>query len=208
MSQPYPPQYDGQPGYRQQPQYSQYPQYPPQQSIPGYSPQTPVPQNIRKPRRWPWIIALIVVFFIGIGIGSGIHGTSTTNDTANANTTQTDGGTSVQPTTVPANNTGRWTTTHTFTGSGAKKTATFSIGDDWKIVYTCSGMNIGGTTSDANFIVSVYNSDGTLVDPAAINTICKADKTTSDNTEEHQNGNVYLDVNAEGDWTIQIQEMK
>ncbi|HEY5001716.1 MAG TPA: hypothetical protein VII61_01095 [Ktedonobacteraceae bacterium] len=205
MSQPYPPQYDGQPVYRQQ---SQYPQCPQQQPIPSYSPQAPVPQTIRKPRRWPWIIALVVVFFIGIGIGSGIHGNSTTNDTATTDTTQTGGGTSVQPTTVPANSTGRWTTTHTFTGSGAKKTATFSVGDDWKIVYTCSGMNIGGTTSDANLIVSVDNSDGTPADPAAINTICKAGKTTSDNTEEHQNGNVYLDVNAEGDWAIQIQEMK
>jgi hypothetical protein len=204
MSQPYPPQYGDQPGYRQQPQYPQYPQ---QQPIPNYSPQTPVPQNMHKPRRWPWIIALIVVFFIGIGVGSGIHGSSTTNDTATT-ITQAGGGTSVQPTTAPANSTEKWTTTHTFTGSGAKKTATFAVGNDWKIVYTCSGMNIGGITSDANLIVSVDNSDGTPADPAAINTICKAGKTTSDNTEEHQSGNVYLDINAEGDWTLQVQEMK
>jgi hypothetical protein len=199
MSQPYPSQYDGQPVYHQQPQY-------PQQPIPGYSPQTPVPQNVRKPRRWPWIIAMIVVFFIGVGVGSGIHGSSTTTDTSTT-TTQPGGGTSVQPTVAPEKST-RWTTTHTFTGSGAKKTATFAVGNDWKIIYTCSGMNIGGITSDANLIVSVDNSDGTPADPAAINTICKAGKTTSDNTEEHQSGNVYLDVNAEGDWTLQVQEMK
>jgi hypothetical protein len=199
MSQPYLPQHDGQPDYPQQPQNPQFPQ-----QIPHYEPQAPLPQNVHKPRRWPWIIALVVVFFIGIGVGSGASSASHSNTTI---TTTTD---TTQPTAAPAKPTAapKWTTIQTFSGSGTKKMATFAVGNDWKIVYTCSGMNVDGLTSDANFIVSVYNSDGTLADPAAVNTICKAGKTTSDNTEEHQDGNIYLDVMGEGSWTIQVQELK
>jgi Domain of unknown function (DUF4352) len=96
MSQTYPPQYDGQP---LQPQYPQRPQYP--QQTPMYAPQTPLPQNARKPRRWPWIIALIIVYFIGMGVGSSTHNatTDTTTPTTTASsTTQSGNGTVAQPT--------------------------------------------------------------------------------------------------------------
>jgi hypothetical protein len=200
QQQPYSPQS----GFVSQPLQPGYVQPAPQPSMPQFTPPT---QQPKKPKRWPWIVALVVVFFIGIAIGSATHSGSSTPATTTV--TQSGGGTQSQPapTTKPAAP-AKWTTTQTFTGSGAKKTATFAVGNDWKILYTCSGMNVSGYTSDANLIVGVYNSDGSIVDPAAINTICKAGKTTSDNTEEHQGGNVYLDVNAEGDWTITVQELK
>jgi len=52
----------------------------------------------------------------------------------------------------------------------------------------------------------VYNSDGTPAD-IAINEICKNGNTKGD-TEEHQGGNVYLEVNSEGSWTVQVQELQ
>ncbi len=45
------------------------------------------------------------------------------------------------------------------------------------------------------------------VDMAAVNTICKSGN-TSDSTEEHQGGDVYLDITSEAAWKIQIQELK
>ena len=89
-----------------------------------------------------------------------------------------------------------------------KKTAFFSVPDDWKIVWTCTGQDIDGVAADAVFTVLVYNADGTLAD-SAVNAICKAGSTpTKDNTEEHQSGSVYLDIASTGNWTIQIQELK
>jgi hypothetical protein len=78
----------------------------------------------------------------------------------------------------------------------------FSVPNDWKIVWNCN------PSSDAlgsyNIIVDVDNSDGSPFDPAAINTICQSGN-TSGSTEEHQSGSVYLDVQSEAAWTIQIQ---
>ncbi|MBV9710486.1 MAG: hypothetical protein JO011_06185 [Ktedonobacteraceae bacterium] len=199
MPQPRLPQYDDQTDYSQQP-----PQIPP-----AYAPQPPLPQNVRKPKRWPWIVAIVVAFFIGVSVVSGVSSGSS-QDATTTTTTQTSGSSPAKPTAIPAKPTAtpKWTTIQTFSGSGTKKTTTFTVGDDWRVVYTCSGMNVDGFTSDANFIVSIYNSDGSFTDLAAVNTICKAGKTTSDNTEEHQGGNVYLDVGGEGSWTIQVQELK
>ena len=56
-------------------------------------------------------------------------------------------------------------------------------------------------------IVDVKGSDGSNVDPAAVNTICKAGN-TGDSTQEYQGGNLYLDVASEGVWTIQVQVLK
>jgi hypothetical protein len=147
---------------------------------------------------WAIIIVLIVVVAVGVSASKG-GGSSSTTTTQNGGTTQ--------PTATPTH-TPKWTTVQTFTGNGEKKTAIFSVPDDWKIVWSCTGQNIDGVTADGALTVLVYNSDGSLAD-TAVNATCKAgSKPTTDNTEEHQSGSVYLDVNATGDWTIQIQELK
>jgi hypothetical protein len=104
------------------------------------------------------------------------------------------------PTQAPA----KWTTTHTYTGSGSKKTGTISVPSDWKIFWKCTPSSFYG--GSYNVIVEVYNSDGSLAD-GAINTICKTGN-TGDSTEEHQGGDVYLDIQSEGDWVITVQEFK
>lgn len=102
-----------------------------------------------------------------------------------------------------------WTTTHTYTGSGSKKTEVITVPDDWKILYSCSFQNIDGVTADGLLAVSVYNSDGSIADPAAVDATCKDGVAhTTGETEEHQAGRIYLSVNGTGDWSIQIQEMK
>jgi hypothetical protein len=99
-----------------------------------------------------------------------------------------------------------WQTTHTFTGNGARKTETFTVADSWKIQWSCKGNVEFGV--DAPLYITVYNSD-TKVPIDSSSTTCKAtDAPTTGETEEHQGGNVYLDINAGIEWTLTIQELK
>lgn len=56
-------------------------------------------------------------------------------------------------------------------------------------------------------MVDVYNSDGTSADLGAINTICQSGNVSGE-TEERVSGDLYLDVQSEGAWTMTIQELK
>src|SRR5258708_6828890 len=88
----------------------------------------------------------------------------------------------------------RWTTTQTISGNGSKKTAIFTAPDDWKILYSCKGQDIGGTAVDGALVVTVYGSDNTPVD-VAVNATCKGTSTaTTGETEEHMGGQVYLSM--------------
>jgi hypothetical protein len=104
------------------------------------------------------------------------------------------------PTQPPA----KWVTTHTYKGNGSKKTGVISVPDDWKIVWSCDPTSFDNI--DFNMIITVYNSDGTYAD-SGVNSTCSKTN-THDETEEHQSGNVYLDITSEGSWTIQVQEFK
>jgi hypothetical protein len=99
----------------------------------------------------------------------------------------------------------KWTAIQKFSGNGNKKTGTFTVPDDWKLIWSCiPSSSFGG---QYNVIVDVYNSDGTPADLGAVNTICKAGN-TGDTTEEHSGGQIYLDVNSEAAWTIQVQVLQ
>lgn len=206
MSTPYIPQQPYNNDSPQQPGqvYPQQPMYPP-----GYQPpMMQQPMKPRKARRWPWIIALIVVFFIGMAIGTSLGSSNSTSKSGSTSTAQPGGGTSPQPTSAPAApaSTGKWTTTHTYSGNGIKKTEIITVPSDWKINYTCKGDNVSGTAIDGVLGVTVTNSDNTPAD-VAVNATCKGNNTAG-STEEHAAGQVFLDVNATGDWTLQIQELK
>lgn len=96
--------------------------------------------------------------------------------------------------------TGPWVVTHTFHGNGNDLTENVDVGDTWKLQWDC-GV---GTTSE-NVIIDVYNADGTLLDPVAINAICDTNNNRGE-TLEHQGGTIYLRVVSEGGWTVKISE--
>ncbi len=205
-SQPLPPntQWGQQPYPPQQGQWQQ----PPQQHPPMFQP----PQQPKKKSKLPIIIGVVVALVVFACIGSALAskgGTTTTTSTDTTTTQSTQQQPTSAPTTAPTPTPTprplKWTTVQTFTGNGNKKTAIFNTPDDWKIVWSCDPSSFYG--GEYNLIVSVYGSDGSDVDLAAINTICKAGN-THDLTEEHQGGQVYLDIASEGAWTIQIQELK
>lgn len=211
-------------------EFPNYPQQPySQQSYPGFTPPsqpsnfappmqpmqqgyaqpmmpqfTPQPPKKKRSLTWLWILACIGTFLIGLSIGASGHSNASTAATTDT-TTQPVTTTQARPTTAPTTAPQKWTTVQTFQGNGAVKTATFAAPDDWKIIWSCDpAQNVLG---QYNVIVGVNNSDGTPVDPVAINTICKAGN-TSGQTEERQGGNVYLDVQSEDAWTIKIQVLK
>lgn len=93
----------------------------------------------------------------------------------------------------------------TLTGNGTKKGAVITVPNDWKLSWTCDPSSFYG--GSYNLIVGVMGSDGSYIDPAAVNTMCKSGN-TSDSTEEHQGGSIYLDVNSEGKWTITVQAIQ
>lgn len=179
-----------QPPYQPQPyQPSMYQPYPPQ-----YQPQPPK----KKRRTWLWI-ALAVIIVIGIisAISNQSNGggtpstTSATSSTANSNT---------------GASTGKWTVIQHLKSSGNKKTVTFTVGDNWKIQWTCNPSSFADI-GQYNLAVDVMNSDNTPADMGAINEICKKGNTSGE-TQEHQGGDVYLDITSEADWTITVQEFK
>jgi hypothetical protein len=235
--QPLPPQSQqvyGQPQWHQQPppqQFVQQAQYggpttsnyaPPQQQL-----QQPPQQFQQTPQKPPkkgffgrkvgpiplWVLILVlVIVFIGAASNSGKTNNPSSTDTTQSNSTASSSSNgaaqpTIAPTKAPAQAPApapKWTTTQTFTGNGIKKTAIFPVGNDWKLIWSCTPSSFYG--GQYNVLVTVYNSDGTPAD-LAVNTICKSGN-TGDSTEEHQGGNVYLDINSEGAWKIQIQELK
>jgi hypothetical protein len=188
--------------YQQQP-YQQAPQpgYPPQPGTypPPYQ-QPPKKRGIGKGFAIGCgiLVGLLIVCGVIAAMTRGMNPTTTANtgNTSQTTTTSQDG--KATPTSAPKT----WKTTHKFSGNGMKKTEEFTVGDTWKMKWTCQASE----TVDAYLGVSVYN-DGQL-DDLAVNASCKAGKTTKEETIEHKGGKVYLDIAAGVPWTIEIQEQK
>ena len=204
MQQPPNPEYS-QPPYQQPTQQpynvQQTPVPPPPYQYGNYPPQQPI--KPRKSKTWIWIVGLILAFLIG---RASVTTANHSDTAAPQTTTTTNQQVAAQPTQAPTQppKPQVWTTVQTFQGNGSKKTGTFSVPDDWKIKWTCNPASFGG--ADYNVIVGVYNSDGSIADFGAINSTCKNGSVAGE-TEEHQGGNVYLDITSEGDWTFTVQEL-
>jgi len=184
----------------------------PMQSPPIQQPQMPPPKK-RRVGLWIAIGAFVVASVLCGFLGYGASSQSNSNTSAAVSTSASNNSdatvvpTSAQDTPTPTPTPTRapqWTTTHTFSGNGIKKTAIFQVGDDWKINWSCNPSSFYG--SEYNVQVYVYGTDNTPLD-VAVNAICKAGS-TADSTEEHQGGNIYLEINSEGSWNIQVQELK
>jgi hypothetical protein len=150
------------------------------------------------------ILAIVLIACVGISVLAAA-GIFAARQAVNQTSTQV-----VQQTTqVQTTTSGTWTTVQTFTGNSTTKTAIFTVPDDWKIVYTCTFLSINGITANGVLVVSVFGANGMPLDAAAVNATCKngVAKTTGE-TEEHQGGQVYLNITGTGDWTVQIQELK
>lgn len=160
------------------------------------------PMTPQKPQSsGDWVYAIrallitILVVFGGGGVFAGWHALSSLS-TVNSNTPITS-----NEAALPAVQAG-WTATQTFSGNGPQQTALFTVPNDWKLVYACSGL-AGGY--DGSVLVQVQNADNSYLDGSAVDVNCPGNTNTTGQTEEHQDGSVYLHVIAAGNWTLQVQ---
>lgn len=192
-----------------QPTYQPHISQPLPSSSPGWQPPyqpPPPPPSSRQPHT-PLGVAVIIILLVAALIGvvavsyqAGRNSVALATPTVILTQLPTPSATPVPPTpTATPQPPPSWTTIQSFSGSTNKKTAIFSVPNDWKLLWTCTPDGFGG----GNFAVLIYSADNSPID-LAVNTICKAGM-TSDETEEHQSGTVYLDVTAHAPWTIQIQ---
>ncbi len=154
------------------------------------------------------ILAIVLIACVGVSVLGAVGFFAARQAVNQASTQVVQQTTQVSQPTQPTTS-GTWTTVQTFNGNGTEKTAIFTVPNDWKIVYTCTYLNINGITADGVLVVSVFGANGMPLDAAAVNATCKngVAKTTGE-TEEHQGGQVYLNITGTGDWTVQIQEPK
>jgi hypothetical protein len=88
-------------------------------------------------------------------------------------------------------------TLFTFSGSGIKNTADFTVPAEWVLNWTYNCSNFGG--NPGNFQVMEYNADGGLAGLLA-NELGKGGPGTSN--QHNDAGSKYLTVNSECHWTV------
>ncbi len=104
---------------------------------------------------------------------------------------------------------GTWTTTNSYTGSGIQQTQTFTVGNVWKILWSCEGPNADGTPTNGVLGVSIHAQGKVPPIGVPVKVTCPAGTTlTSGSVEEHSGGTIYLIIEGIGNWTIEIQQLK
>jgi hypothetical protein len=184
--------------------------YPPPPYPPGRPPYQKPP---KKGAPWGWIVAIILValaaYFSGYEAGaSGREPGSQPSQTITQASTTTTQGTAAAATSKPTAPAAqpKWTTTHTYTGTGGKNTEVFTVGDHWKLLWECTVVPSGYDT--APFYLITYQADKTPITDGEVSSSCK---TRKGDTEVHsQPGKVYINVNTVVDiqWKLTIQELK
>lgn len=93
--------------------------------------------------------------------------------------------------------------TLSFSGNGNKQMAFFSAPENWTVAYTCYGFTDGSGMA-GEMSVSVYGPGAALIAANVIDATC-AIKGTSDSTEMHRGGRVYLGIIATGAWRLTVR---
>lgn len=200
--------------------------YPPNQhspnnpTTPGQYYQTPPPLPKRgffhhKVPVWFFLITLVFVITIAstaiiafqLGRSSASNGAVNTAQQANtvpqANTTPQVN--TASSTATQINTASNGSTSHKFQGHGNLKTDPITItSSTWKMNWTCDPSSFDGI--QWNFMVSLDNTDGTVREYYTINEICSPGITSGSKTE-YQGGTFYLEIIAEGSWSLTIQEI-
>jgi len=96
----------------------------------------------------------------------------------------------------------RWTTMQVFKGKGSQKTPSFTIGSNWRMIWSCDLASNNNVTY--NFIIHINTKNNNLLS-GGVETMC--DKNNIHSTVDmHQGGNVYLNVVSKGTWEILVQQ--
>jgi len=93
-------------------------------------------------------------------------------------------------------------TSHVFTGTGNETTPTFKVPNDWRIVWSCHPSGTYATYGYA-FDIFAFDTHGNGID--AIDSMC-APGQLSGSSVESLGGNVYLQIDSSGNWTVEVQQ--
>jgi hypothetical protein len=187
---------------------------PPPSGISGipYAPARP-PRKRRRP--WGWVavaglLVIVIAVVVGFSGNKGKANTASTTSPAVAEPSAIASAPAVpQPTPIPTPTPSPTpsppppspVTLLSIQGSGIQTTEKFTTtSDDWDMayLYDCSSF-IGGT---GNFIVNIYNGDGSLDDIGANELGAGALKIQ----HFHQGGTFYLSINSECNWTVKVTD--
>jgi hypothetical protein len=157
---------------------------------------------------WPWLIVVAIVLLMGLGTYSLLKGsgsqTAALKPTAQVSSAPTSATSNYVAPTLTPTPTRNWQTFQTFTGSdtqtSTQKTKTFTVPADWQMTWACQGQD----GADDYLYVAIYNADGTLYNAGAQVT-CVAAKQVLGNVEETKSGTIYLSIDANTNWTLNIQ---
>ncbi len=145
----------------------------------------------RSPGCLAWIggcAVLLVVGFIGLAImGAVLNSKPSTSRTPTGAAGPSD----------QSHRTAGAVTVLSVRGSGTTTTQTFTVGDEWDLVwsYNCAGFSDG----TGNFIVSIERKAGGYSSLIGVNQL----GAHGDSTEHyHDGGTLYLEVNSECNWAI------
>jgi hypothetical protein len=83
-------------------------------------------------------------------------------------------------------------------GSGSKSTQSVTVPRQWELVWKYDCSNFG---QQGNFMVFIYNSNGTIAEPNGVNQLGIRG---SDTEYYHQGGTFYFVVNSECSWNINV----
>lgn len=101
----------------------------------------------------------------------------------------------------------KWTEVYTFKGNGMKKSPTFELsGGEAKIKYSYKGNANVGMGMFAAYVVEAGKDimkDGGIPD-----VMTQAVSEESETSIQKDAGKYYLYINASGDWTVTVEEMK
>ena len=140
----------------------------------------------------------LVAFFILFGITTDKKSKNSSNQTSTTSTTS-------EKEEKPAEK--KWTSVYTFNGNGMKKSPTFELtGGEAKIKYKYKapgGLGMG------IFSVYVVNEGEDVMKTGGIpEVMSQAENEESESTIQKSAGKYYLNVNASGNWSVTVEELK
>lgn len=185
---------------------------PPYQHVPMYA-QPPAPKQPWWKNKMVAVISSVAAVLVllmacctcSLISRSAASVTSTAQGNTYVPTATSASSTPAAPTATSASQT--WQTVQQFSGNGNQQTDTFHVSTDtWHLAWTCdpSSFSLGSY----NVIASVYGGDGSVVDFAAINTMCQDGNTSGVTTERTGAGDFYLDIQSEAAWTFSVQVLQ
>jgi hypothetical protein len=189
--------------------------------IPAPLPPAPTHPLVTQPapapkRKMPlWVKVAIGAFvgcfafcgFVGLLVGVGANGGTSTTATATVQRTQVPTAKpSVKAPVIPESPKS-WVVVAAFTGNGNQHTGSFRVSaQDWRLLWVGNPATFFG--SSYNIMASVLTLDGSYADFGAINAICSPSNRTGSTEEHNLPGTFYLDISSEAAWTFKIEVYK